>query len=150
MAVAERQRVSYKDIQTELEVVRKDADGVLYPRDVVAYAENEETALHDCFEWDDTKAGHAHRIWQARRLIRAVVTVIPATNQTIEAYVSLKSDRQEEGGYRLMFDVLSDKQRRKQLLSDALADMELVERKYNQLQELAPVFDAVRQVREKI
>jgi len=148
MAIAEKPKII--EIQNELEEVRQNADGVLYPWDVVDFAKNPDTALHSHFEWDDTEAGHKYRIWQARQLIRAVVTVMPSNGKTIEAYVSLKSDRCEQGGYRAIAEVLSDKEYYKQLLADALSDLELWENKYRQLKELKPIFKAAKQLREKV
>ena len=148
MAIAEKPKVT--QLQDELEVIRQSAGGILYPWDVVEYAKNPDTTLHTQFEWDDTEAGHKYRVWQARQIIRAVVTITPTDGQTIEAYVSLKSDRYEDGGYRAITEVLSDKEYYKQLLADALSDLELWERKYQQLNELKPIFKAAKQLREKV
>lgn len=45
----------------------------LTPQIVVEEAANESHILHDCFEWDDSKAGHHYRLWQARQLLRITV-----------------------------------------------------------------------------
>lgn len=36
----------------------------------VASAEDKKSSLHDLFEWDDSKAAHQHRLWQARYHLR--------------------------------------------------------------------------------
>ena len=46
--------------------------GHLTPDLVVQAAQYEQSPIHSIFEWDDGKAAHQHRLWQARRLIRSV------------------------------------------------------------------------------
>ena len=45
-----------KEIQDELELIAEAHGGILYPRDVVEFAKDEETALHSQFTWDDSEA----------------------------------------------------------------------------------------------
>lgn len=80
-----------------------------------------------------------------------VVTVERVDDQDVEiqTYVSLSRDRQEDdGGYRLIVDVLSDKLLRKELLDEALSALKRMERKYREMSELAPVFAAIRRVKK--
>lgn len=50
---------------------------MLTPRDVLEHARNPESALHPHFEWNDSKAAHAHRLEQAQHLIvQAKVRII--------------------------------------------------------------------------
>lgn len=130
-------------IVSELELIRNRAGGVLKPNDVVEFAANPNTALHGQFEWDDTEAAREYRLYQARNLIRVMVTVLPNTAKETRAYVSLVSDRSTDGGYRTMADVLSDDARRAELLEMALADMRRWRDKYGELKELAAIFEAI-------
>jgi hypothetical protein len=47
-----------------------DSSGSLRPSAVLEVARKKTSALHARFEWDDKKAGHQHRLEQARSLIR--------------------------------------------------------------------------------
>ena len=143
----------------ELEQIRESNDGILYPQSVVDFARNEETALHDKFEWDDTVAGENYRVWQARKIIRAVAILIPRQNEPIQAYVSMVADRyqgegeekqEKVGGYRYMVDVLSTPDLRETLLSEALAEFEMWERKYTMITELADIFAAAKTAKQKL
>ena len=141
----------------ELEQIRESNDGILYPQSVVDFARNEETALHDKFEWDDTVAGENYRVWQARKIIRAVAILIPRQNEPIQAYVSMVADRyqgeekqEKVGGYRCMVDVLSTPDLRETLLSEALAEFEMWERKYTMITELADIFAAAKTAKQKL
>ena len=73
--------------QAEVSVVDEltrlhDKYGNLTPHVVVDEARDEESPIHDRFEWDDTKAGEEFRLGQARKLIRVVLTVGPQGNST--------------------------------------------------------------------
>ena len=137
-------------IKQELEYISDQNNGVLRPIDVIEYAKDENTALHNCFEWDDSKAAHEHRLWQARQVIRVHVTVLPGSNDPVRAYVSLKTDRYASGGgYRTISAVLQDKNMRDQMLREALEEFSVYEDKYNRLSELKPIFNAAKKVRQK-
>lgn len=144
--------------QEELEEIRLAHGGILRPSDVVEYARNPETALHPKFEWDDFKASEAYRLWQARQIIRVVVYVPPSeegiTRASVQLYHPLpppviEEDVEEgtpvirERGYDTICNIMSDTERRKQLLDQAYTEMRIFRKKYQDLKELAPLFDAI-------
>src|SRR3990172_4242220 len=137
-----------KRIKQELETIRRKRRGLLFPEAIVAYARDPETALHSCFEWNDTAAAEAYRLVQAKYLIRMTVTTIEGSNEPTRMYVSLSSDRKDDGVYRLVTDVLSDDRKREELLADALAELSAFKRKYNVLKELENIFAAIDGVRK--
>lgn len=123
---------------------------LLKPSDVVAWAQaNTESALHRQFTWDTTEAAHKWNLHQARNLIRVHVTVLADDTEPVRAYVSLKADRRNNTGYRVMVDVLSDPVLRQTMLDEALQELQSFERKYRAVTELAPVFDAIHNVKAK-
>lgn len=134
-----------KKIQAELMAICTKNGGVLKAEDVVAHAENPASAMHSWFTWDDTEAARQWRLHQARMLIRVTVTVSPDKQEHMRAYVSMADDRYGEdgGGYRVMADVLTDEERRRQLLEEALLEANRWMRKYRRLTELAGVFAAI-------
>lgn len=137
------------EVVAALDAIRAGSpDGVLREEDVVQEARRPTHPLHDRFEWDDTKAAHAHRLAQARELIRVAVTVLPGQRTPVRAFVSLPNDRTPEGGYRRTEDVLTSADLRAQLLAGALAELRALEARYGRLEELAEVFSAARQVHE--
>jgi len=138
-------------IQQELESIRRSAGGLLRPEDVVEFARSPETALHEEFTWDDSEAAHQYRLWQARQVIRVNVTVIGNTESKVRAYVSLGSDRQNQGGgYRAITDVMSDAERRRELINQAFAEFDRWRKRYQELTELAPLFDHADQLRLEV
>jgi|ERR1017187_9523967 hypothetical protein len=121
-------------------------NGKLMPEDVVNAARPKTSPLHSHFQWDDTAAAKAFRLWQARQLIRVTVEYLEEAQEKVEVFVSLSSDRKTGGGYRTTVEVLSDEEMRAELLESARKDMLLFKRKYRQLTELAKVFEAMDSV----
>lgn len=122
-------------------------DGLLDPEKVVEFASDPKTALHSAFEWNNTKAGHAYRIWQARQIIVSVKVVPQGTFEPVRAFVSLRSDRLEGGGYRETMAVLADEELSKELVHQALDEFMYWKSKYEQLVDLAPIFRAGQRVK---
>jgi len=123
----------------------------LLPEIVVKEAKKESSLLHNLFEWNDSEAAHQYRIWQARELIRCVVTYIKVDDEEkeVNVFVSLSSDR-IDGGYRLMTDVLSKADLRAELLNDLREDMRRFEQKYQDITELAGVFTLFKKAQKEL
>jgi ribosomal protein S20 len=114
------------------ELSREDA---LTPEGIVEKADDETSALHKYFEWDNAKAGHAHRIMQARQLVRVIYLEREQANGTpdrpIPAFVSLPDDR--EGGYRATKEVLNNQVFRAKLEQSALKRLDAVAQEFSML-----------------
>lgn len=136
-------------IAIELDRIVSDNGGILRAADVVAYARNKRTALHGRFQWDDSKAAHAHRLEQARDIIQVTVKLLPNVDTVIRSFVSLGSDRERGGGYRDIVSVMSNKRMRDELLGQALREMDAWRDRYNQIKELVPVFSAMDRVKSR-
>jgi len=135
-------------VAAELEQIRKlDSAKVLRPEAVVSFAENVGTALHDEFQWDDAKAAHTYRLVQARDIIRIFVTMIKNPNDggliSMSTYTSLSDHRGQ--GYEVTAKVLSDKERRGQLLQDTIKRLQQI---YEL--DLLPELNDVRKAIEKV
>lgn len=86
------------------------AQGDLTPRRVVEEAHDKDSPLHGFFTWDDAAAAHAHRLEQARALIRRVRVEVTVQEHVfrVPAYVH-DPRRDEEGGYVETTRVQSDR-----------------------------------------
>lgn len=135
-------------IAEELSTIYEQNDGILRPEDVIEFAANPETALHDRFTWDDTQAAHQWRLEQARLVIRTTVLLLEPVKKEYRAFVSLETDRYKDGGYRHIEDVLTTPDWRQQLLKQARKEFQLWRAKYQVLKELEPVFAAMDTVDE--
>lgn len=127
--------------------------GLLLPANVIEAARPVSSPLHDSFCWDNTKAAHGYRLWQARQLISVAVQYLPVNGEqrAVRVFQSLTTDRQkEDGGYRETVTILSNKNWRRQLLEDAIQELEVFQSKYAQLTELEAVFRASAKVRNQM
>lgn len=61
------------------------------PASIVEYAEDERTALHTCFTWDDAKAAHQYRLEEARSVVQSVIVVDDAPEREPIAYRAFES-----------------------------------------------------------
>jgi hypothetical protein len=138
-------------VASELDKIARKDQGILRPIAVVKEAEPKTHPLHPCFEWDNRRAGHAYRLWQARELIKSVTVTVEANGRdvSVKAWLSLDDERTGAGGYRYTIDVLSDGDQRERALRFALADLQRWEQKYHTLRELSPIFAAASKVRRK-
>jgi hypothetical protein len=82
-------------------VAIEDQDGRITPEAVVQAAADPDSVLHEHFEWDDSKAGYAYRLEQARQLIRSVQVVVKTDTRVISTvhYVRDPSREADEQGY---------------------------------------------------
>jgi len=127
----------------------KDGRGIITPSSVVDAARLESSPLHKYFTWDDGEAAERYRLIEASNLIRVCVTYLPSKPKLpVRAFVSIRDDRIKGGGYRVLADVLEDADLTQKLFQDALFELHVFEEKYKRIQELEPVFQAVKMVRK--
>ena len=139
------------NVANELTALFDQHGGILPPKDIVAFAADPLTALHSEFCWDDNIAANEHRLNQARRLLRVWVTFEPSVQKHMRVAVSLQNDREAPGGgYRLMVHVMSDSEKREQLLKQALDQIRKLQQLYGSLGELAGVFAAAEQAKMRL
>lgn len=141
------------EIVAELRRLAAENGGILKPEAVVDAARDDESPLHSQFEWDDTEAAAAYRLYQARHLIaRVVVTYESAAGKTDhQVFVSVTTDRKAEGGgYRVLADALSDAELKAQMMADARASMLSFRAKYARLTELADVLNEMAKAEHRM
>ena len=89
---------------------------------------------------------------EARALIRVCVTVSEQTSEKVRAFVSLTPDRNKDGGYRAMAEILDSEVLMDVLLKDAIVEVAAFKRKlerYRELTELNGLIEAVDRVVER-
>lgn len=150
--IGKRRTQNSAEINAALLEIAARKGGVLHAEDVVEEAKAETSPLHNRFEWDDSEAGKQWRYWQARAMIAVAVDVIPTknANRTTRAFVSLSIDRSNDGGYRVMADVLSNDQLRQQLLDDSIEQMARFRARFATLEELGSVFNEMKRTEQKL
>ena len=127
-------------------------DGSVSRKALVKEAQKKGTALHSTFEhagmFDPKKATLFAQMTFAGYVLRRYQVSVTVDNQepvTVRALVSLGTDR-GKNGYRSTIDVLGDEDQRLELLEGAKRELGAFEHKYAMLSELAPVFEAIKEI----
>jgi hypothetical protein len=126
----------------ELDKIKKKNLGRLRPKDIVDEARKESHPLHKCFEWDDSVAAEAYRVAQAQYLIRVIVLVEEVDDGKepliVRAYYNIKdaSDQYYIGAAQ----ALTDEDKRKKVLEQALKDLRIFREKYKAFKEFSALF----------
>ena len=119
--------------------------GGLTAKRLVDENRNQDTLLHNYFEWNNEKAGENWREQQARMIIRSLVIVKEKENEeipTVRAFVNLKS--QDSGrAYYNTIRVLKNQDTREILLMHAKRDLESFSQKYQSFNEFAKIIDEI-------
>lgn len=135
-----------------LQVLRRlTRTGDLSPEHVVEEARSGDSPLHEFFEWDDTKAAHAHRLQQARTLIRSVKieVTVDARVLRVPRYVHDPA-REDDGGYVETLSLKSDRTKAMEVLQQevkrAIACLRRVEGIASALGLKSEIADSIRQM----
>lgn len=110
------------------------------------YARPKESVLHDDFEWRDEVAAEKYRQGQARHMIGAIRITSEDTQEPVRAYVNVTVVAPDEPlvrSYMPMKEVLEHPDLYSQMMADAFRDAQSFKQKYNTLERLKPVMDAI-------
>ncbi len=133
--------------------------GSLTPEVVVDESRPQNAPLHSYFDWDDQAAAESWRREQAKYLIRHIIVETSDSPQPtcVRAFVSIRGE--EESGaqpvlsrpvYVRTVDALANPDLRRQVLKCALNDLAAWQRRYQDLEELARIFDSASLVRQEL
>lgn len=120
---------------------RLEKEGRLSAKELVNESRDENSPLHDMFEWDDAIAAEKYREVQASKIIRSIVVKVEDSPLPFKAFSSVAPQQ-----YVSTKKALSRDATRKILLDSAKRELEAFRRKYATLTELADVFSAIDDV----
>jgi hypothetical protein len=142
-------RANAQEIGEALDAIRLGNGGELHAADVVEEARDPKSLLHAHFEWDDRRAAEAHRLDQARTLIRSIRIVDDDSDRSKPAYLSIRA---EDGtAYRSLGDILSSSNLRQRLLEQAQRDLDSWTARYAELKEIVELVEpARRELRRRV
>ena len=130
---------------------------VITPQNVVDLARNEDSVIHNDFEWDDSIAGEKFRCIQAKDMIRSFILVKeePKTNPDnknivyeipelypVEHLRALHTTSKPHE-YAPVEYFVENQDEYRILLNRAIAELEAFKRKYSMIAELEDVFNAI-------
>lgn len=131
----DKYKVSAEDCYAELQTLNE-----VTPRNVVDLARNEDSKLHNDFEWDNEIAGDKYRLIQASEMIRHLVFE-PKEEQCEPTRVYQIST--EKTVYKPVEMILKNEDEYQSLLKRALAELQAFKKRYSTLVELEEVFSAI-------
>ena len=108
---------------------------------VLQNAEDENSPLHQLFEWDDAVAGHKYRLSQATNIIISLSVEVEEEPQPkpVRAYYNVASD-EKKGKFVNMKTAFSNPDTKEIILQRAKRELEAFKEKYQNLSELAGIF----------
>lgn len=113
------------------------------PAEIVAKAEDEETELHKCFEWNDSVAGQKYREYQARLVLcQLVIKEEETPKDRPELRVMYVTEKNQ--GYKPTHLIVQKEDEYKALLARAYAELRAFKAKYSMLTELQEIFDLIK------
>lgn len=117
-------------------------------KDLLDASRDENAPLHSCFEWDDGIAAEKYREWQARHIINSIViqnvsddTSLPPTRLFVNVVKS--GSPKVKGQYASITVAFANETYHKQVLANALIELQNFRRKYQVYSELSGVFSAI-------
>lgn len=118
--------------------------GTISAETVLEEASSATSPLHEHFTWDDSQAAHAHRLDQARTLIRSVrIWVNEPEPKRVRAFVNVDAGEHGPRQYLPTVEALSAGPTREIVLRKAWQEAAAFRRKYAELEELANVVAAI-------
>ena len=113
------------------------------PQDIVDAAVDENTELHKCFEWDDTKAASNYRLYQARVLTSQLIFKREVVDDKTPAPVRVFNKTDGGGGYKIPERTFKVQEEYEALLQRALAELHAFKVKYAALKELDYILELI-------
>ena len=123
----------------------------LSPSTLLEASRKKGSLLYDDFEWNDGIAAEKWRLSQAQKIIQNVRIVIEKTDTETErkerGFVSIPGGK---SAYVALQSAFSNEEWKNHLLNQAKEEMDMFIAKYSRLNELEPVIQAMKDIREKV
>ncbi len=113
------------------------------PDSIVERAKNEDSILHNLFEWDDKIAACKWRKQQARMIMCNLIVEKKESGNSKPVQIRLYHKTDEHNEYHELSFFIQHEDEYKKLLKQAKRDLESFKVKYHILNELKPIFELV-------
>lgn len=147
----ERQR-PLNPMHEAIESILDRNDGEITCHELLDEAKREDSPIHGQFEWDDSIAGHKYRLNQAAGYIRRYKAPlrVPTVTNGIPVYrrlLSRPSQRGPDNKYETTEKILASPEKRQEMLLSILADLKILQRKWEAFHELDEIWNVIRDFR---
>ena len=120
------------------------------PEQVVQKAKSEESELHKCFTWDNTRAADLWRLKEAREVMRQLIVITrpdpeeaEEEKEPIQFRLLMKNENTHSSGYKQTIVMVRDEDEYKKLLDQAWNELRTFKNKYSMLTELQDILDLI-------
>jgi hypothetical protein len=132
----------------EIERLQAKARGKLSAAQLLAASTPKSSPLHAAFTWDDTEAAEAHRLEQARALMRGYwkIEEVDGKERCVKGNYSIHDANGESNRSKVYVSIdsaMKDPEMRDEVLRTCLARLNSIRREFAWLTELAAVWKAV-------
>lgn len=128
----------------ELEVLANENN--LTPEAVLNIAKDENSSLHNLFEWNDEIAAEKYRLSQARQIIQQIVVVNNHPNAEAREIRAFVTESKNNGHYQLITTVIEDPITYEVLLKRAKLELQAFKDKYKSIVEFKELFSEIDKV----
>jgi hypothetical protein len=122
----------------------------IQPIDILEDAKDENTPYHKFFEWDDKKAGHEYRLYQARNLLNSIVEIRVIKHEQKQKAIKIRAFHKVKPGYTPTVTVFSNEELAKEMIHRALKEATAWSERYSIYSELAEIRQAIEATKEKL
>lgn len=128
----------------ELEVLANENN--LTPEAVLNIAKDENSSLHNLFEWNDEIAAEKYRLSQARQIIQQIVVVNNHPNAEAREIRAFVTESKNNGHYQLITTVIEDPITYEVLIKRAKLELQAFKDKYKSIVEFKELFSEIDKV----
>ena len=118
----------------------------LTPEAVLNIAKDENSSLHNLFEWNDEIAAEKYRLSQARQIIQQIVVVKNHPNAEAREIRAFVTESKNDGHYQLITTVIEDPITYEVLLKRAKLELQAFKDKYQSIVEFKELFSEIDKV----
>jgi hypothetical protein len=131
------------DAQTVAEEIASIGDNVT-PQQIVDFAKNENTEIHECFTWDIEKAAEKYWLYEARQVVcNLVIKRVDKQGEEKPTSIRVFHKTDNETGYKPTVLILKNADEYEKLLNRAKQELLAFKNKYSRLSELEKIFEAI-------
>ena len=132
-----------------LDKLAEERNGELTPDIIVDDARSKNSPLHNCFDWDNKKAGDKWRLHQARQLIGSIIVeVVVKDTEHVRAFVNINYPNTNQRHYANIIDAASDDYKMKLIIDDARKQMRAWSQRFKIYQQLREVAYKIEELAE--
>lgn len=119
------------------------------PEEIVEKANDPDSELHKCFEWDDTVAAHKYRLTQAQLIVRSLVVTEERTDEKKNPPIisrAIVSTNENNNRYEKVTVAVRNEENYERLCNAALRELEVFKRKYSAIIGLRDMIEEIEEL----